>query len=117
MGHQGESTSAKAEMGYQNEPTSARGRNGAGKTRSNYAVRLDVGGFADLGGEFVNFALKDVADGEDSDKTAIIFNHGEVADLVVDHDGGGFSDRSGAGREQDRGGHDFRDGELVGIAS
>jgi len=85
--------------------------------RQNQFESLDGGGFADLGGQFVYLALKDVADGEDSDETAIIFYHGEVAHDVVDHDGGGLGDGGGAGGHQDRSRHDFGDGNLVGVAS
>jgi len=78
---------------------------------------LEGGGLADLGGEFVNFALEDVTDGEDSDETAIVFDDGEVTLLMVDHDGGGLGDGGGTSGQQDRGGHDIGDGDVVGIAS
>ena len=80
-------------------------------------VGSDVGGFADLGGEFVDLAFQDVADGEDSDEAAIVFDHGEVALLVVDHDRGGFGDGGGTGGQEYRGGHHVGDGNLMRVAA
>ena len=51
----------------------------------------------DLVGKFVYLALQNVADGEDSDETAIVFDHGEMTLLVIDHDSGGLgNNKSGA---------------------